>query len=109
MICIYGMSEKIGLAHCAQRPNQFLIGAQDGQFQRDCSEATAREIDEEVKKLLDRVYSEAKEILTAFRHELELVVRELLKTESIDGATFYKLIGKTAPERRRDPVAAAIS
>jgi cell division protease FtsH len=108
MICIYGMSKKIGLAHCAQRPNQFLIG-QDGQFQRDCSEATAREIDEEVKKLLDRAYTEAKEILTAFRRELELVVRELLKTESIDGPTFYKLIGKKAPERRRDPIAAAIS
>ncbi len=108
MICVYGMSDKIGLVHCAQRPNQFLIGA-DAQFQRDCSEATAREIDQEVKKLLDRVYVEAKEILTAFRQELEFVTRELLKSESLDGPTFYRLIGKTSPERRRDPVAAAIS
>ena len=60
------------------------------------------------KKLLDRVYIEAKEILTAYRHELELVVRELLKNESLDGTTFYKLIGKTAPEKGRDPVAAEI-
>lgn len=108
MICVYGMSEKIGLTHCAQRPNQFVFG-QDGQFQRDCSEATAREIDEEVKRLLDRVYTEAKEILTAYRHELELVVGELLKNESLDGATFYNLIGKRVPDKKREPVAAAVN
>src|SRR5207249_1557940 len=36
MVCLYGMSDKVGLAHCAQRPGQFLGG--DGPWlQRDCS------------------------------------------------------------------------
>jgi cell division protease FtsH len=104
MICVFGMSEKIGLARCAQRPNYFLA-APDQQLQRDCSEATAREIDEEVRKLLDRTYAEAKEILTAYRHELELVTAELLKNETLDGPRFYRLINMEMPgEKHLEPV-----
>lgn len=98
MVCVYGMSEKIGLAHCAQRSNSFHLAGADGAFQRDCSEETAREVDLEVKKLLDRAYLEAKDILTAHRDQLERVARELLQRESLDRETFYRLIGKAAPK-----------
>jgi cell division protease FtsH len=101
MICVYGMSEKLGLARSAQRPNHYA-GFPDQQLQRDCSEETAREIDQEVKKLLDRTYAEAKDILTAYRSELELVVRELLKTESLDAQTFYRLINQEVPQEKHD-------
>jgi ATP-dependent Zn protease len=47
------MSERIGLVSCAQRQSAFL--GLDGSMQRDCSEETAREIDEEVKVLLDEI------------------------------------------------------
>jgi cell division protease FtsH len=51
MVAMFGMSEVIGLAHCAQRQNPMLPrGMDDGTWQRDCSEQTAREIDQEVKK-----------------------------------------------------------
>jgi cell division protease FtsH len=96
MVCIFGMSEKIGLAHCAQRQTTFL-GGLENLPQRDCSEQTAREVDEEVKMLLDRVYSEAKEILSVHRSELERVARELLKRETLNTTTFYHLIGKPLP------------
>jgi cell division protease FtsH len=98
MVCVYGMSEKIGLAHCAQRQNGYHRAGMDGTFQRDCSEETAREVDEEVKKLLDRCYLEAKDILSAHRDQLDLVAIELLKRESLDGPTFYSLIGKAQPK-----------
>jgi len=97
MVCIYGMSQKIGLSYCAQRPAVPYLA--DGSFQRDCSEQTAREIDEEVKRMLDRAYAEAKEILGAHRDQLELVTAELIKNESMDGADFYRLLGReTIPE-----------
>jgi cell division protease FtsH len=108
IVCVYGMSEKVGLARCVQRTNQFLASP-DSQLQRDCSEETAREVDEEVKKLLDRAYTEAKETLMAFRQEMELVTRELLKNESLDGPSFYKLIGKPTPRERRALEPAGIS
>jgi cell division protease FtsH len=96
MVAMYGMSERLGLAHCAQRQPAFLNG-QEFQIQRDCSEQTAREMDEEVKQLLDLSYDEAKETLVAHRDQLERVAAELLKYETIDGPTFYKLVGKETP------------
>jgi cell division protease FtsH len=96
MVALYGMSERLGLANCVQRQPTFLDG-QDFQLQRDCSEETAREIDEEVKKLLDLAYEQAKQILSAHRDQLELVTGELLRSESIDGPTFYRLVGREVP------------
>jgi cell division protease FtsH len=96
MVAMYGMSERLGLAHCAQRQPTFLNG-QEFQIQRDCSEQTAREMDEEVKKLLDLAYDEAKQILVAHRDQLTRVATELLKYETIDGPTFYQLVGKETP------------
>jgi cell division protease FtsH len=94
MVCIYGMSETVGLTHCAQRQGPMFIPGANGGFQRDCSEETAREIDEEVKRILDRAYAEAKEILEAHRDQLDLVTYELLKRETLDAPTFNELIGR---------------
>ncbi|MDB6124435.1 MAG: hflB [Pedosphaera sp.] len=93
MICLFGMNERIGLARAAQRQGPFYLHGADGSFQRDCSEKTAEEIDEEVKKLLDKAYAEAKEILIQHREQLEMVTAELIKQESMDGKTFKELIG----------------
>jgi cell division protease FtsH len=101
MVAMYGMSERLGLAHCAQRQPTFLNG-QEFQIQRDCSEQTAREMDEEVKQLLGTAYDQAKETLVSHRDQLELVAGELLKSETIDGPTFYRLIRQEMPSLR-DP------
>src|SRR4029077_11055553 len=66
MVAMYGMSERLGLVHCAQRQPTFLNG-QEFQIQRDCSEQTAREMDEEVKRLLGIAYDQAKETLVSHR------------------------------------------
>ena len=99
MIAMYGMSERIGLASCAQRQPTFL-NSSESQIQRDCSEETAREIDEEVRSLLALSYTEAKDLLSAHRDELERVTAELIEHEAIDGQTFYKLIGRELPAIR---------
>ena len=96
MICLFGMNEKLGLGRSAQRHGSAFLN-QDGTFQRDCSEKTAEEIDEEVKKLLDHAYAEAKEILVKHRDQLELITRELLSCETMDGKTFRQLAGLPPP------------
>src|SRR3954464_3686159 len=103
MVCLFGMSDSVGLARVAQRQGpMFLAG--DGQFQRDCSEKTAQQIDEEVKKILDQSYAEAKEVLSVHRDQLELVTTELLKAETIDGDTFLQLVGKEPRKKDKPPV-----
>jgi cell division protease FtsH len=90
MVCMYGMSEVVGLAHCAQPRESFM--RRDSVMERDCSERTAEAIDEEVKKLLNSAYTDAKQILTEHRAQLETVSQELLKRETLDGAAFRSLI-----------------
>lgn len=96
MVAMYGMSDRVGLGSCAQRQPTFL-NSSESQIQRDCSEETAREIDQEVRKLLDESYDDAKEVLSAHRDELELLTTELIKHEAMDGKTFYSLIGREQP------------
>jgi len=96
MVTMFGMSERIGLTHCAQRQAMFLPTA-ESTLQRDCSEQTAREIDEEVRSLLAHAYAKAKEILTEHRDQLEKIAAELLSKETLDGPEFYKLVGKPMP------------
>jgi cell division protease FtsH len=96
MVAMYGMSQRVGLATCAQRQAIYL-NSPDTQIQRDCSEETAREIDEEVRKLLDQTYNEAKALLVTHRDQLDRLFGELLKHESMDGETFYQLIGRKKP------------
>lgn len=97
MVALFGMNQRLGLASCLQKPPMFLA-PQDGATQRDCSEETAREIDEEVRKLLDQAYGEAKALLEQHRDQLDLVAAELLKRESLDAPTFYNLINQPMPK-----------
>jgi cell division protease FtsH len=94
MVCMYGMGKSVGLLHCAQERNPFLPVAGDGLMQRDCSEQTARDIDEEVKQMLDDAYAQSKQILQQHRAQLDLVAAELLKSETLDADTFHKLINQ---------------
>ena len=49
----------------------------------------------------DRGYAEAKEILTVHRDQVERVTVALLKGETLDRATFYRLIEKEEPPMTR--------
>jgi cell division protease FtsH len=109
MVALYGMSERLGLARCAQ-PQPMFLNAGEFQMQRDCSEQTAREMDEEVRQLLADAYDHAKQTLSAHRDQVERVTAELLKCESIDGAKFYQLLGRERPaSRERTNLAVAAS
>jgi cell division protease FtsH len=106
MVCIFGMNEHLGLAHVAQRQGPAFLPGMENQMQRDCSEATAQRIDEEVNKILDRAYVEAKEILTMHRDQLERVTNELLKRETLDGPAFNELIGRAPRKEIPSPLPA---
>jgi cell division protease FtsH len=67
-------------------------GLPQGFMQRDCSEETARQIDEEVRKILDDAHREARTILENHRDQLDLVAVELLRKETLDAKAFKALI-----------------
>jgi cell division protease FtsH len=104
MVAVFGMSQVVGLMHCAQRQSPFGPAAANGFLHRDCSEETAREIDEEVKKLLDQAYAEAKQILEAHREQLNRVAALLLERETIDAATLKRLVNLNPEFAENQPV-----
>ena len=88
MVTIYGMNDKIGNI-------SFYDSKQsDYAFNKPYSEATAKVIDEEVKKIIDICYKRTKDLLTAKRAELEIVAQELLAKELIFQNDLERLIGK---------------
>ncbi len=92
MVGLYGMSDSIGLVHVGLRPGPFMPTAQDGAIQRDCSEQTAREIDEEVKAMLADAYQSARRILESHRQQLDRIAGELLRRETLDEPAFRALL-----------------
>ena len=91
MVCEWGMSEKLGMVEYGEHEDYVFLG-RDISRARDYSEATALEIDREVRKLCDDAYNRAKEILTANRDKLEAIAKALLEYETLDGAQIREII-----------------
>ena len=89
MVTKYGFSEKLGPVNYSSSDEVFL--GKDFSSRQNFSEGTAAEIDEEVRKIIDGCYEEAKQILTDHMHELEQVAAALLAIETLDGEQFEKL------------------
>ena len=81
MVTQYGMSETLGLMSTASVQNQYL----DGQAYMDCAQTTAAEVDQEVKKILDTAYAEARQLLVDNRALLDEISEYLIVKETITG------------------------
>jgi cell division protease FtsH len=100
MVTELGMSEKIGPINYAERQGSEFLGAELGRG-RDHSEATAREIDEEVRRLLNGAHERAVEIVRAHRAEVERIAQALLLYETINGEEIARLIKGDEPSNLR--------
>lgn len=90
MIKEYGMSRRLGRVYFAHRnQGQFLYANQE--FGGEYSEATARMIDEEVKRIIDEQYEVALSILKLNRKLMETAAASLIDKEIIDGEGLYAL------------------
>ncbi|MEI7987110.1 MAG: ATP-dependent zinc metalloprotease FtsH, partial [Armatimonadota bacterium] len=91
MITKFGMSEKLGtLAIGRSKDNPFL--GRDYYEERDYSEDVARQIDEEVRNLVDRCYQRATDIITSHRKQLDDIVTALLDRETLDREEFLAVM-----------------
>jgi cell division protease FtsH len=92
MVTQFGMSSRLGhLTYGTQQNARFLRATFTTQ-ERNYSEKTAEEIDEEVRRIADELYSCAKGILTNRRSELERIAGELIRNESLDRKQLERLL-----------------
>jgi cell division protease FtsH len=96
MVKQYGMSEKLGHMTFEQERKPLFLDISSGSGAKDYSEETAREIDNEVRAIIEHSYVKVKDTLTKKRDLLELVAKTLLEKESIDGEELRRMLKEHA-------------
>ena len=91
MVKEYGMSEKMGYVTFEKEKKPLFLPS-SLLSSREYSEDTARQIDEEVKKIVDGSHGKAKEILTAKKNELGNLARLLLEKEVVEETDLKKIL-----------------
>ena len=89
MVCQWGMSDRLGPIHYAVQENAVTKGF---------SPETEREIDLEIRRIVDEQKSRATQILTQHRVELEKLAGELLEKETLSAQEVYELLGWPIPQ-----------
>jgi len=98
MVCEWGMSEKMGPVTFGQKQDLIFLG-RDMTRQQDYSEATARDIDQEVRGIVNSCYERARNILRTNIHVLHQVAKTLLEKEVVDGAEIKRIIEEAVVAR----------
>ncbi len=88
MVTVYGMSELGTIRFGGEHSSDEVFLGRDFNSSKDYSEETAALIDEQIKKIVDGAYAEAKRILSENRSKLDFIVEFLLKYEVMDDKQF---------------------
>lgn len=95
MVMEYGMSRMGRVNYRDSNTSPFLAGASED-IHRSHSERTAREIDEEVKRIIDESLEKVRHILEVRRDALEKLTARLIEIESVDADELKKLIDESS-------------
>jgi cell division protease FtsH len=98
MVMDYGMS-RMGRVNFRESDRSPFLVSGGGDFGRPRmhSEQTAREIDQEVKRIIDESMGKVRQILEARRNSLEALSKRLIEREVIDGQELRQLVDETSP------------
>jgi len=100
MVTQYGMSDRLGALKFGQEQGEVFLGRDMG-HQRDYSEEVAREIDEEVRSLVEAAHDEAWEILVDYRDVLDDLVLGLLDKETLTKDEIARVFARVAKRDSR--------
>jgi cell division protease FtsH len=87
MVTQYGMSDKLGPITFGEKDELIFLGREIGE-QRNYSEEIARQIDREVRRIVEEAYQTAKTILLGDRDKLVKLAEQLIREETIDASAF---------------------
>jgi len=100
MVTQYGMSKELGPVSYSDASGDVFLG-RDLVSRKDYSEQKAREIDDEVTKILEKKYAEARELLMENRDKLDAIAEALLERETLERPQLEVLLrGERLPDLR---------
>jgi cell division protease FtsH len=98
MVMRFGMSERLGPRVFGHDRGQPFLG-REFSAEPDYSDEIAREIDDEIRRIVESAHQTAKDLLTEKREELDRISNILLERETIDAGQFVALLdGKPEDE-----------
>ncbi|MGM0454375.1 MAG: ATP-dependent zinc metalloprotease FtsH [Thermodesulfobacteriota bacterium] len=101
MVLEWGMSGRFEHMALGSRGENVFLG-EDLAKQREYSETTAREVDQEVEKLLSEAFAKADKILKDYRSAMDQLAEELIDNEEIAGQRVYELVGAAPGGQGKD-------
>jgi len=99
MVTEYGMSAKLGAVRYGTEHGDPFLGRTMG-TQADYSHEVARDIDDEIRKLIEAAHTEAWEILTEYRDVLDVLAGELLEKETLHRAELERIFAEVQKRPR---------
>jgi cell division protease FtsH len=96
MVTEYGMSESLGLVAFERGREALYLQTAAFPSSQEYSEETSREIDAEIKRIVDEAHQRARKILKKKKAVLDKVAKTLLEKEVITGDELKKLVSKAA-------------
>jgi cell division protease FtsH len=98
MVMRFGMSEKLGPRVFGHDHGQPFLG-REFSSEPDYSDEIAREIDDEIRRIVEEAHQTARGVLEQYREQLDYVSEILLRRETIEREEFIQLLdGKTEAE-----------
>ena len=99
MVTKYGMSSELGTIAYGENEEEVFLGRSVTK-QQNMSEETAKKIDYEVKKIVDKGYERARKVLTEKIDDLHKIAKALLIYETLSGDEIRDLILKNIKPTR---------
>jgi len=96
MVCEWGMSDKMGPLSFGKKDEQIFLG-REMSTHKNYSEATAVEIDTEIRMIVDTSYQRAITLLTDNIANLHNLSETLIEKENLTGAEVDEIISKGKP------------
>ena len=96
MVMDYGMS-RMGRVTFRENQSPLFLAAPGEERLHSHSEETAREIDREVKRIVDEALDKVREILQTRRAALEALAERLMEVESIEAKELREIVDKYSP------------
>ena len=100
MVTEFGMSERLGPLAFGKRDELVFLGREIGE-QRNYSDEVAKQIDEEVRAIIDRGYARAMEVLTHYKDRLVQLADRLVAEETLEQEEFEAMFADL-PDPRKD-------
>src|SRR3954464_6003196 len=97
MVTEFGMSDKLGPLAFGKRDELVFLGREIGD-QRNYSHEVAKQIDEEVRPIIDNAYERAMDVLVTHRDKLNALAEKLVAEETVDSEEFEKLFTDLPPK-----------